>query len=116
MHEPLDAHLPRGLQHHERTVYIGRDKSVGIQDGAVYMGFGGEVDDIVRALHRLAYSLLVAHIAVNEGEARVALHRREVLAPARVGQRVQHAHFVVGVLRQEVLGEVAADEPCAARN
>jgi hypothetical protein len=74
------------------------------------------VDDIVRALHRLAHGLLVAHIAVNEGEARVALHRREVLAPTCVGQRVQHAHFVVGVLRQEVLGEVAADEPCAARN
>ena len=80
------------------------------------MGFGGEVDDILRALHRFAYSLLVAHIAVNENKARVALHRREVLAPARVGQRIQHAHFVVGVLRQEVLGEVAADEPSTARN
>jgi hypothetical protein len=116
MHEPHDAHLPRRLQHDERTVYIGRDEGVGIQDGAVNMRLGGEVDDIVRTLHCFPHGLLVAHIAVNEGEARVALHRREVLAPTRVGQRIQHAHFVVGVLRQEVLGEVAADEPRAARN
>ncbi len=81
---------------------MGAGEGVLVVDRAVDVGLGGEVDDRVAALHRLAHDLGVLDRADDELGA-----LRQVLAAAGVGELVEHAYLVLGAGEAHVGG---ADE------
>ena len=78
--------MPPQLVLHER---------VGVDDRAVDVALGGEVDDAVVAGHGLGHRVPVADVALHEAEAGVVLEVLEVVGVAGVGQGVEDRDLVV---------------------
>ena len=101
-----DAELAGGVEQGAGADHVGAGEGVLVVDRAVDVGLGGEVDDRVAALHRLAHDRRVLDRADHQLDA-----LGQVLAPARVGELVEHADLVLGLDEADVGG---ADEPGGA--
>jgi len=88
---------------------VRQDEVLGPVDRAVDVAFGGEMDHGVVALHRLGNCGGITDVALHEPEARVVVDVFQGGEVARVGQRVEDGHFVVGVV-QDVAKVVGPDE------
>ena len=110
MEEALHFDLAGDITQDVRAVAVGPDERVGIDDGAVHMGFGGEVHDGVVAGHRSGHGLAVADVALDEGESGIVVEAAQVVEVARIGQGVESCDGVVGC-GQDVPHVVGADEP-----
>ena len=108
-----------GRQQAVGAVDVGLDERRRLQQRAVDVALGGEVDDGVDLVDQLPDELGVADVALHEAVAlaqRPAFDVEQVVGVAGVGQLVEVDDLVVVVLRQEVADEVAADEARAARD
>ena len=90
------------------------DELAGLEDRAIDVRLGGEVDDVVGRLDQRRRDGRVGDVAVHEGVARVRRDAVQVLAAARVGELVERRHVPVGVRGERMAHEVAADEAGAA--
>ncbi len=80
------------------------------------MGLGREMDDGIRILHRRVHRRPIADVALDEGEARMALDVRQRLTPAGIGELVEYDDRIFGMLRQDQPDIVGTDEAGAARH
>ena len=110
-----DAVLPHGLQQAEGALHVGAQERLGVGDGVVVMALGGVVDDRVVARHDPIEQLRVADVAHDELHA-VGGQLGDVLGVAGVGQLVQDGDVHPGVVVDDIVHEVAADEAAAARD
>ena len=87
-----------------------RKKRAGIDDRQAVVRLGGEVDDAIDGvfLEHLLDDLGVADVGVHE---RHPVDAVDVLAHARVRQRIEGDDVVTGMLFDPVPHEVGADEP-----
>src|SRR4030066_909802 len=80
MEEELDLGRPlQGIEKDEGPVHIGQDEFAGVEDGAVHVGLGGEMDDALDPFVEAAYDLPVPDVAADKPVARVPLHVLEVV-------------------------------------
>ena len=86
----LDAELTRRVEQRAGADHVRAGEGVLVVDRAVDVRLGGEVDDRVAALHRLAHDRRVLDPADEQLGA-----LGQVLAPPRVGQLVEHADVVL---------------------
>src|SRR4030067_914040 len=88
--EELD--LGRSLQRIEEDegpVHIGQDELAGIQDGAVAVCLGGEMDDALYPRQNFSDDITVPDVAADELVACVVLHVLEVVEVPRISQLIQ---------------------------
>ena len=89
-----------------------------VEDRAVDVGLGGDVDDGVGAVDERPDDVRVRDVALDEREAGgllgIALDGREVRAVAGVGELVEHGHARPVVAAEDLADELAADEAGAA--
>ena len=102
----VDAELAGGVEQGAGADHVGAGEGVLVVDRAVDVGLGGEVDDRVAALHRLAHDRRVLDRADDQLGA-----LGQVLAPAGVGELVEHDDLVLVAGEPHVGG---ADEPGGA--
>ena len=98
-------------------VHVGAHELAGAVDGAVDVGLGGEVeDDVGRGLAQsVATDVAIADVALDEAVARVVGDGGEVVEIAGVGEPVVDDDLGLGLVFEQVVDEVRADEPGAAR-
>jgi hypothetical protein len=106
----------RRLEQHERPFDVGLDEFTSGENRSIDMCFRREMDDDVRLLDERCADGRIADIAVHESMARIRHHVVEVLSPPRVGQLVECGDVPIGMGRQRVTNEVAADEAGATGN
>jgi hypothetical protein len=82
------------------------------------MTFGGEVHHVIGVvvLHKPGNTLGVANVSLHEDVARVALNRTQILAIARIGERIHVHNANVVVLAQHIQHEIRADKSGTASN
>jgi hypothetical protein len=73
--------------------------------------FGGEMDDALDPRQKFPDDLPVTDVSVDELVARVILDVPEVIEVAGIGELVQVDDFRSRVFAEEVMYEIAADEP-----
>ncbi len=110
VHEPADADLAGDVAQHVGAEAVGAHERVRVDDRAVDVRLGGEVDDGVVAVHPLEHGVLVADVGVDELDPAVVHHVADRGEVAGVGERVEDRHLVVGV-GQQPADVVGADEP-----
>src|SRR5688572_279973 len=103
--------LERGGEHRVRTMNVGLDKGERAIDRAVYVGFGGEVQNDVGliAVQRRAERTAIANIGMNELVARAVLESRQGLKIPRVCQLVV-VYDTVGCFSRQQADEGRPDE------
>jgi len=111
---PIRAH---GFKQVEGGDDVGLDKGLRPGNGAVYVAFGGEVDERARAVLRQqgGDGGGVAHVGVHEGVARVVAHAVQVVQIAGVGEFVDVEHRLVA-RGEPVQHEVGTNESGTAGN
>jgi hypothetical protein len=97
-----DAALADGVEQHAGADHVGAGEGVLVGDRAVHVRLGGEVDDRVDALGQLQHEVAILDRAHDQLDV-----VGQVLAPAGVGQLVEHNHVVL-VLDEVDIGR--ADE------
>ena len=110
-----DAVLPHGLQQAEGALHVGAQERLGVGDGVVVVGLGGVVHDRVVARDDAVQQPGVADVAHDKLHA-VGGQPGDVLGVAGVGQLVQDGDVHPGVVVDDIVHEVAADEAAAARD
>ena len=108
-----DAGVAGGLEQDEGAEDVGLDELAGGLDRAVDVRLGGEVDERVAALDRRGRPPRGRRCRLRPARSPRAL---EVLGPAGVGELVEHADLVAGVLLEPVADVGGADEAGAARD
>lgn len=83
-----------------------------IRDGAIHMGFGSKVDDVIGIIigNELCHEFLVADIPVDKDVPRVILQILQILQVSGVCQGVQVDDANVGVFVQHIVNEGRSDE------
>ena len=76
LHHAGDAQLADGFEERVDAEDVGAKERLRVDDGAVHVGLGGEVDDGVHAFGRPRDRLPVADVGADEPVAGVGLHRR----------------------------------------
>jgi hypothetical protein len=114
----LQTELPRHLQQRVRAVDAGLDEGVGVHDGAVDVGLGGEVDDGVDVVgaHGGGDVVAVTDVAAHELITRVVLDGQKVVEVAGIGQFVIDHNAVRLRLGQQVVNKVGTNEARSARD
>ena len=110
-----DAVPADGLQQAEGALDVGAQERLRVGDGVVVVGLCGVVHDRVVAGDELVQQRGVADVAHDEFHA-VGGQPGDVLGVAGVGQLVQHGDVHPGMVVDDVVHEVAADEAAAARD
>ncbi len=113
--EAVDTDLTGDVAQDARAERVGGDERVGIDDRAIDVRLGGEVDDRVVARHVLHDGVVVADVALDEATPAVVEHIADVVEVAGVGELVEHGDLVVAV-GQQPTHVVRADEACGARD
>ena len=110
----------RRVQQHVDADDPGPQERLGIQDGAVHVRLGGEVDDRVRLGDERCDQVRVRDVALDEpqavGRGRIRAHRVQVRFVARVGELVEDRDGRPVPSRQDVADVARADEPGPARD
>jgi hypothetical protein len=114
--EPLPM-VARRLDQDEGAGEIGLDESGRPVDRAVDMAFGGEVHHHLRPelLDDRARCRCIANVGLCKTIARFFRHAGEIVEVPRIGELVEDADFVPGVLNK-VAHHRGADEPGTASN
>ena len=112
--DPGRGSFAEGVEQRLGAEDVGADEGGGIEDGAVDVAFGGEVDDGIRFGDEGSDGGGVADVAVDEAVARVGSEVGEILSVAGVGQSIKVGDAPVGALAQDEAHEVGADEAAAA--
>ncbi len=115
LYEAPDVLAARHLAQHEHPVDVCPNELPRPLDRAVDVGLGGKVEHEIAPRHRLLDRGGIADVAVLERQ-RAGGKPLEVLAPAGVGERVEHHDVGVGHVLQQIVDEVRADEAGAARD
>ena len=106
---------PACLEQHVDPDDAGRQERLGIEDGPVDVGLGGEVDDRIDGLDERAHDGASGDVAAHEGQPggqlRVVADRRQVRLVAGVGQLVEDRDPRPVAAPQDVADEARADEP-----
>ena len=89
---------------------VGLNEDFRAHDGAVDMGFGGEVNDDINAFHGPVNHFGIADIAFYK----LKVQTFEVFQVAGVGQFVENDDFVIRIFAADMTDKVAADEASAA--
>ena len=110
-----DAVLADGLEQAEGALHVGAQEGLRVGDGVVVVALGGIVDDRIVAGHELVQQPGVADVAHHELHA-VGGQPGDVLGVTGVGQLVQDGDVHPGVVVDDIVHEVAADEAAAARD
>ena len=109
----------RRLEERIGPVYVGLNKSVGIEDRAVHVRFGREINDRVDLTpgDRFLDPRRVTDIALHERVARAVacVNIGQVLKPSGIGQLVVDRHLNLGIVVQDEAHKVAADKSGAPR-
>ncbi len=94
---------------------VGLDELRRAVDGAVDVGFGGQMHDGVRleVQQRLADPLTIGDVGLEELITRVVFHGCQRLQVAGIGQFVQVEHAVLGI-ENEMADQCGADESGSA--
>ena len=79
----------QGFEEDERPENVGQDELARVDDRAVDVRLGGEMEDALDAAENAADELLAADIPVDEFMARVAGDVGQVVEIAGLGQRVE---------------------------
>ena len=110
--------LTGGLQQTQRAHYIGAGKGEGIFYGAVYVAFGGQVNDTVDIvfLYEGAHAAVVADVGLHESVVRLVLNVHEVGEVAGIGECIQIDDVVLRVFGDKKTHNVRTDETCTSGN
>ena len=92
VHEPLDAVAQRRVEQGLGADHVGLDEVGRVQDRAVDVGLGREVDHGVGSSDQLVGQAYVEDVAVHEAQPVVVLDGGEVGPVAGVAQLVEHHH------------------------
>ena len=109
--KPSASQLTEDLQQYVSPEDIGADEARRIANGPVYVGLGGEVDHVVDPIEHRAHCGLISHIGLHEAVPWIVGHFLQVIQVACIRKLVKVDYVVVGMMGQQVLDEVAADEP-----
>lgn len=101
------------LEQPHHALHVGVQERLGIGDGAVDVGLGGEVDHGVAPGHHRAQQRFVADVAHHELHP-VLGEPGDVGGVARVGELVQHGHAHARALAHHPAHEVGPHEPAPA--
>jgi hypothetical protein len=85
---------------------IGMDKGGAVQDGAVDVGFGGEVDDGIDFLDEGSGEGLIGDIAFDEAIPGVGGYIPEIRQIAGIGEQIEVDNLVLGIFRQDMADEM----------
>ena len=111
LHEAAQAGRPsRGVEQDEATVDVGGDESAGLVQRAVHVGLGREMHDDLGVAHERSGNRRVRHVPLDEPVPRVVHGVTQILHASGVGQLVERGDPPVGMRREGVQHEVAADE------
>ena len=108
--EPVDLDVPGYVAQHVGAEAVGPHERVRVDDRAVDVALGREVDHGVVAGHGHAHRVAIADVALDERVARVVGDVGQAGQVAGVGQRVEDRHLVVG-RGEHVADVVGTDEP-----
>ncbi len=103
-----------GLQERVGAGHVGGEESSGVQERAVDVRLGREVDHGVVPGDESAGQVGVEDVAVHELAAARADGEFQVGEVARVGEGVEHGHVLHVIPSQQAVHEVRADEPGSA--
>ena len=107
-----DIVLAHRLQQAEGAFHVGAQERLGVRDGVVVVGLGGEVDDGVVARDDALQQPRVADVAHHELHP-IGGEPRDVLRVAGVGQLVEHRDAHARMLPHHPPHEVGPDEAAA---
>ena len=99
-----------GVAQHCHAVHVRFDEREGIQDRAVDVGLGREVDDGVHLARQPVDQLPVADVASHEAIPRLSLELGQVLGVAGIGQLVEDRDLDLWSLLAQQTHEIGADE------
>jgi hypothetical protein len=114
LHVALHLELARVVQKVVRALDVGLDEAGRFFNRAIDVGFGGKVEHDLRARHGFAHGLGIADVPSHKAHAAGIHQIADVLHVARVGERVEHGDFGVGLFLRHEAHEVGADETGAA--
>jgi hypothetical protein len=103
-----------GFEQNVDAVEVGRGGRVRVEDGAVVVAFGGEVDDGVAVAGQIVHDNRVLDAPLEKLKVGVVPEVVEVVQVARVGQGVEGENAIVGIFVQHVADKIGADEPGGA--
>ncbi len=88
----------RGVQERKGAHHIGLQESLGLDDGAIDMGLGGEMEHARETVlvEQAPHQRGVADVALDEVKAAVRYQGLEAADIGRVSQRVDDDHAVFG--------------------
>ncbi len=111
LHEPWRTRGGQGrAEQRVRSRNVGSDEGCVVLDGAVHVGFGGQVQDGVYVTDKLAHEARVADVTVDEPVARILVHALQVVQIPGVREEIEVDHLHVRALLEEITDEVGADE------
>jgi HAD superfamily hydrolase (TIGR01509 family) len=100
---------PHGLEKHEDAIHVSLNKLAGVQQRAIDMRLGCEIDNGVEASNRIVNCFRIADVALHEGVAWSAFETSKVGRVPRVGELVEDTDAFVSPL-DEKSGKRTADE------
>ena len=105
-----------GLEKGKCAHHVGAGESEGVEDRAVHMAFGREMDHAVDLifLHDAAHLVVVADVGPDEGIVGFVLDVLQVGEVAGVGELVEVDDVVVGIFVDEETDHVRTDESGAS--
>src|SRR5579883_171639 len=110
MNKFFDSGGAGGIEEHLRSQNVGADEGTGVENAAIDMALGREMDDAVNALDGGPHGLAVGNVAMHEAIARIVSRIRQVRQVAGVGQSVEIDDVDIGLVFENIVDEVAADE------
>ena len=99
LEEPPELRPSRRFEQHPGAPDVGLDEGTGVEDRAVDVRLGGEVDDGVGLRDERLDDVGVGDVALHEREARTVAEVGDVARVARVGQLVEDGDSVVRIPR-----------------
>ena len=112
LQEAFDAVLAAFVEQNVDANRIGMQESVSVDDAAIHMAFGSEIDDGVNlvGLQGLTHDRAIRNVAAFETIVRLIADGREILHVSGIGQLVVDDDVVVGVALGHDADKRAADE------
>ena len=110
--------LPGQFKQGECTKDVGFNEGIGLCDGSVNMGFGGEMADRIDVIgvEHIAHGLPVADIGFDKDVAiRICIDAGQILRVSGIGQAIHVDHPAAETgLRKQVADKIGSDESTSA--
>ncbi len=110
--------IERCLQQRECAEHVGLQECLGVGDGAIDVGLGGEMGDTGEAvfIEQAAHQIRVSDVALDEGDAAIGDQRLEAADVGGIRHGIDHDQAVVGPCGTPRMHEVLADKAGASGN